>query len=90
MRHETFDNIYELLTERLNQIGPIRTRDAWKTCCDAQKDLDYSDRHGYSTLTVAFRQIMETMVEQGKAEKIKNGEYNILRPNQRYKTPIEA
>jgi gamma-glutamylcyclotransferase (GGCT)/AIG2-like uncharacterized protein YtfP len=68
-----YNDVYEILENRLNQLGEIRTDEAWKKC---------KYKFSYSAITVAFRKIMFTMVEQGKAEKIKNGHYRIIRSNQ--------
>lgn len=66
------NDVYELMEPRLNQLGEIRTDEAWRTC---------QRKFSYSAITVAFRKIMLTMVEQGKAEKIKNDHYKITRSN---------
>lgn len=67
-----FNEIYDLLEDRLNQLGEIRTEAAWQIC---------RHKYGYATVTQAFRKIMLTMVEQGKAKKIKNGHYKIVAAN---------
>jgi hypothetical protein len=67
-----YNDVYEHMEQRLNQLGEIRTDEAWSIC---QKQFSYS------AITVAFRKIMLTMVEQGKAQKIKNGHYKIIRSN---------
>ncbi len=68
----TYNEIYEALEPRLNQLGQIRTDDAW---------MLLRGRFSYNRITVAFRQIMLTMVEQGKAKKVLNGKYEIIAAN---------
>lgn len=67
-----FYQIYDLLESRLDQLGEIKTDDAWQICKITQN---------YSTITRTFAEIMKTMVLQKKAVKIGNGKYNILKPN---------
>lgn len=71
-KHETFDKILSELEPRLDKLGLITTDEAWKLC---------KVRWGYSTITTQFRKIMDMMVTQGKAKKIKNGKWEILKPN---------
>lgn len=75
-REETFEDIYDMLEMRLNQLGDIQAKDAWHIC---------RGKHSYSVITVAFKGIMHTMMEQGKAEKVKNGHYRIIASNQKVK-----
>lgn len=71
-RELSYEAIYDILEPRLNQLGEIRTEAAWQIC---------RHKYGYATVTQAFRKIMLTMVEQGKAKKIKNGHYKIVARN---------
>ena len=71
---DNFNKIYDLLENRLNEPGLIRAAHAWDICAG----------HGlcYATVCVAFRDIMTTMIEQGKVQKAsKHGTYMILKPN---------
>lgn len=68
-----YDKIYDLLEARLNEPGLIRAADAWTLC---------AGHAGYNSVVNIFRQIITTMVEQGKAQKgTKHGTYIILKPN---------
>lgn len=67
---KTYDDIYNLLQNRLNQVGEITTNDAWRIC-----------KYSYGTTAQAFRGVMEVMVHKGYAEKIVNGRWRILKPN---------
>lgn len=69
-----FDQVYEILEDRLNKLGEISTSEAFQLC---------RTKVGYNATTVAFRQIMDNMIEQGKAIRIKNGRYKIIRSNAR-------
>lgn len=70
VKQEAFDEVYDKLAPRLNQVGRITTDDAWKFT-----------RVPYSRMVVVFKQIMETMIEQKKAVKIGRGQYEILKPD---------
>lgn len=74
-KEETFDRIYTVIEEsgRLNRAGELRTAEIWKIC-------KYSK---YSTIATALRDIMNTMIEQGKAVKLKKGVWRIDTPNQK-------
>lgn len=67
---QTFFRIYESLEERLNFIGEITSAEAWEIAGG-----------GYGTVCKTFKSIMNTMIEQKKAIKIRNGKYKILKPN---------
>jgi hypothetical protein len=71
---QTFNEFYDLISDRLNQLGPISTGDIWAI---------YSDCFSYSYTTLAFRKIMLTMVEQGKAVADGKGKWIISKPNER-------
>ncbi len=70
--NDTFDHIYEVLQPRLNQLGEITTAEVAKL-----------SPHPYTITSIAFRDIMKTMKEQGKAKMMCNGRYEILKPNKR-------
>lgn len=65
-----FETVYEKLIDRLDIPGQIKTADCFEMCGIP-----------YPRYTVAFRKIMEIMVEQKKARKIMKGYYEILRAN---------
>ena len=73
-KEDTFYEIYDLLEERLNQLGHICTNDAWIICRE-------KTQRSYATICKVFRECMSAMVEQGKAEVVKEGQYKILKPN---------
>lgn len=72
MKDYEWNRIYHLLEPRLNQIGEIRTKDAWELV-----------KWPYGMVSMVFKQVMETMMEQKKAIKISKGKYKILRSNER-------
>lgn len=73
----TFEEIYELLRDRLNQVGKVRTDDAWQVC---RGKTNFS----YPMICNVFRECMQAMVEQGKAKKLeKNGVWEIIKPNEK-------
>jgi hypothetical protein len=74
-KEETFFEIYDLIEGRLNELGPICTNDAWLIC------RDNNSTRGYSTICKVFRECMSAMVEQGKAERQRNGQWKIIKPN---------
>lgn len=51
--------IQQLITPRLLKLGAIRTNDAWQLC-----------RHlfSYEVIRITFKEIMEELVAQGKAD----------------------
>lgn len=75
-KQDTFDELYDLFEGRLNQLGHIQAKDAWALCKD-------STHRSYSTFYLVFTSVMETMIEQRKAEAVigEHGVYNILKPN---------
>lgn len=75
-KEETFFELYDLLEDRLNQRGHIQAKEAWDICKNYTKK-------SYNTFYVVFTSIMETMIEQKKAEIVigERGVYNILKPN---------
>lgn len=64
----TFNRILDLMGKRLEQPGLISANDAWVICRGS---------FGYSTITQSFKKIMTLMQEQGKAQKVKNGQWII-------------
>jgi hypothetical protein len=66
----TITSIIALMKDRLQVTGNITTSDAWDIC---------KDKHAYSTVTQYFRAIMETLVREGRARKVKGGLYEIIR-----------
>lgn len=75
-KEETFFEIYDLIEDRLNQLGPITADAAWRIC---RGNTDKS----YVTICNVFREVMKTMIEQGKVIQEKRGQYKILKPNNR-------
>lgn len=73
-RENTYDKIYEALGERLNELGEIKTNESWVICRTKMSS-------SYSTIAQDFRNIMNTMVEQKKAVKVKHGVWKILKAN---------
>lgn len=67
-KFETYDKIYLALHSRLNRKGVITTDEAWKIT-----------HENYHTLSTVFRGIMGIMVAKGKAKKIRNGKWEILK-----------
>jgi hypothetical protein len=67
-----FDLIYDTIIDRLDQLGEIRTIEVYKM-------LNIS----YARVCVQFKRIMDIMVLQGKAVKVRKGHWNILKPNRR-------
>lgn len=74
-REEVDDHIYEMLLPRLNQIGLITTNDAWEIC---------KEFRGHETVSRAFRAIMATMIEQGKATRVSFTKWEILKANTKF------
>ncbi len=70
--NDTFEQIYEVLLPRLNVLGEITTAEVAKL-----------SPHPYTITSIAFRHIMKTMTEQGKAKMMCNGRYEILKPNKK-------
>jgi hypothetical protein len=70
---------YNTLTEFIEanlKPGQIATTDqAWKLC-----------RHlaGYSTIATLFRTIIKRLIDEGRAEKVKHGQYRILKNKGNY------
>lgn len=71
---KTFDEIYDLLEHRLNQVGSIKAVEAWAICKG-------KTQHSYVTINNVFRLCMATMVEQRKAQKVCMGRWEIIKPN---------
>lgn len=71
-KEEAFDKFYEAVSPHLNKLGEIRTGDIWKAS---------GNQFSYSYITPNFKTIMDTMVEQGKAIKLRNGLWRIIKPN---------
>ncbi len=72
MKDYEYSQIYDLLEPRLDQLGEIAIKDA----CEIVK-------WPYQMVRKVFKETMDTMVEQGKAEKVVNGRYKILKPNRK-------
>lgn len=71
-----FDEVYDLIEDRLDHVGDIGTVDAKSIC----NPITYIP---YGRFCKAFHSIMEIMVQQKKAIKVKNGRWKILKPNRR-------
>src|SRR5437879_2364394 len=71
---QTFEKIYELLKNRLDVLGNIKSGEAWEIC---------RIYFGYSTICREFRKIMGLMIEQKKAIKVGYGIWKILKPNRK-------
>lgn len=69
---ETFDRFLTDLEPRLNILGQVRTGDIWTML---------RHKYAYSYITRSFKEVMELMAEQGKAVQIRNGLWNITKPN---------
>jgi hypothetical protein len=69
------DTILDIMEARLNELGPITMIDAYKLC---------EDTFHRNTISVEFKKIMRTMIEQGKAIKQGRG-WKIEKPNSRIK-----
>lgn len=67
---QTDKRIRELLKNRLNKIGSIRSCDAWELC---RKEF------GYQTVVTYFREIMNEMVRNGRADFLHKGVWWIFR-----------
>lgn len=83
---KTFDDVYECLLDRLNVIGPITTREAFELTTGRVRTGRILA--GYQCITDNFRVIMDTMVEQRKAEKVDRGIWEIRKPNHKNETPL--
>ena len=68
----SFNEVYDMLEERLNQTGPITTMDAFEIC---------RHKYSYSTVQSRFKEIMEIMMEQGKVRIVRRGMWEIIKPN---------
>lgn len=68
-----YDQIYDLLEPLLNRKGEISVKEA-----------HLAVGFPYAQFRKVFVHIMQTMVEQKKAKKLKNGSYRILKPNNKY------
>lgn len=71
---KTFDEIYDLLEHRLNQVGSIKAIEVYTICKG-------KTTHSYFTIINVFRSCMDTMVEQRKAYKVCMGRWEITKPN---------
>lgn len=74
-----FEQVLDLIEDRLDQIGEIRLAEVWKLC----------ENHNltYGLVAAYFEKIMELMIEQKKAVKLTRGSYCILKPNRRQAPP---
>lgn len=77
-----YEKVYDIIENRLNRIGEIRSGEVFDTCKGRT-------HYGYVSIITAFREIMRTMVEQGKATQLKQGRWLIIKPNnpEIYKRP---
>lgn len=76
---KSFDPIYEALLPLLDEVGEVWPDKAWRYVT-ARANLG----KGYATICNVFREVMQTMISQGKVEKLpKAGRYRILKPNRR-------
>lgn len=72
-RHEQIHlRIIELLKERLQKLGSIRTDDAWQIC---------RNEFEYGVIAFHFKLIMQKMKEDGAADNVKNGVWFIHKNN---------
>lgn len=70
---ETWDIVYEAVAPDLQQLGLVRNKDMYQK---HQSSFDFSKAYFHKI----FREIMDCMVEQGKAHRIKVGQYEIIKP----------
>lgn len=70
---QTYEKVYEAIENRLDKVGLIQTNEIYGICGKGV------------TVSVIFRDIMDTMVKLKKAIKIKQGEWEILKPNKKQK-----
>lgn len=69
---DSFDRFIATIQPRLNQVGPIKTKQVW---------AEYGSRFSYSYIVSNLPRVMELMIEQRKARKVSAGTWNILRPD---------
>lgn len=76
---KTFDPVYEAMLPLLDELGEIWPDKVWRYVTQ-----HHNTGKGYSTICNVFREVMATMIAQGKAEKLdKPGRYRILKPNRK-------
>ena len=63
---ETEKRIREMLSQRLQKLGPVSNYDAWVLCRSS---------FSYSTINNVFRKVMNEMLIDGKAEQLKRGQW---------------
>jgi excisionase family DNA binding protein len=68
-----FDRIYDAVEDRLDQPGVISAKSVYELCNDLP----------YETVRDVIRKIMNVMLIQNKAVKVRNGQWKIIRPNRR-------
>lgn len=67
---DTFNQFLEDIDPMVNAPCVIKTGDVWRKL---------SSKYSYAYISDNFRMAMELMVEQGKAKKIRNGMWEILK-----------
>jgi len=78
MKPETFNEIYDLISPRLNVVGDVRTVEAWAIVNGYEENY-----YSFDVVCKVMRLCLFTMMEQHKAIKVQNGVYRILKPNER-------
>jgi hypothetical protein len=68
-----YDKIYDAIEDRLDQVGIISAKSVYELCNDLP----------YETVRDVIRKIMNVMLIQNKAIKVRNGQWKIIRPNRR-------
>jgi hypothetical protein len=74
-----FDLVYDAVEDRLDLPGVVSAKSIYGLCNDIP----------YETVRDIFRKIMDVMVIQNKAIKVRNGQWKIIKPNRR-KLPVAA
>jgi hypothetical protein len=77
-KEKAFEDICDLLEDRLNVLGPINSQQAYQLC---------KDHYAYSTIITTFKTIMDLMIAQGKAIRVGRGSWNITKPNKKKHEP---
>jgi hypothetical protein len=78
MQRSAFSEIYTMMRERVGRPGLIKTGEAWNIC--------RKSKWGFTTISDAMRVIMNSMVADGKAVKVRKGLWNIIDEKERSKS----
>lgn len=79
-----FEQFLDDIDPFINRTGEVTTAELWNFLRE-DENLGY----GYGYVAKNFQIVMTFMVEQGKAERVKNGTWKILKPNRPIMRPKE-